>query len=156
MMAGSISESVAVIFVLTSSSKNSATLFSMAGSAPVDSPTSIMSVASAGKHSGAFSDPESGCPSRTLLPAFSTRASQKRRVQRIGRGLHRLHQRDAAGQQRAQNARELRDLVLQPDLAGDRQLHLDAVDASPARTRPVAHQRNRKIAHDQPAAKNTM
>ena len=50
MMAGSTSESVAVIFVFTSSSKNSAIEFSIAGSAPVDSPTSIMSVASPGKH----------------------------------------------------------------------------------------------------------
>src|SRR5664279_5584611 len=48
MMAGSTSERVAAMRVFTSSSKNSATLFSMAGSAPVDSPTSIMSMAKPG------------------------------------------------------------------------------------------------------------
>src|ERR1035437_9132754 len=72
MIAGSISERLAAILVLTSSSKNSATLLSMAGSAPVDSPTSIMSIASGGKILDCLSEPESGWPSRTLLPAAST------------------------------------------------------------------------------------
>src|ERR1039458_282913 len=71
MMAGSMSDRLAAILVLTSSSKNSATLLSMAGSAPVDSPTSIISMASGGKILDCLSEPESGWPSRTLLPAAS-------------------------------------------------------------------------------------
>src|ERR1700757_4443468 len=47
-MIGSISDSAAVKAVCTSSSKNSATEFSICGSAPVDSPTSIISIASSG------------------------------------------------------------------------------------------------------------
>ena len=65
MIAGSISDSAAPSRVCTSSSKNSATEPSIAGSAPVDSPTSIMSSASGGKTPVAFSDADSVCPSRT-------------------------------------------------------------------------------------------
>ena len=91
MMAGSISESVAVIRVLTSSSKNSATQFNIAGSAPVDSPTSIMSVASAGKHARAFKRAGKRLSFPTLLPAASTAVSQQRRVQGIRGCFHGLH-----------------------------------------------------------------
>ena len=48
-IAGSMRASEAVSAVCTSSSKNSATEFSICGNAPVDSPTSIISVDSSGK-----------------------------------------------------------------------------------------------------------
>ena len=43
----------------------------MTGSAPVDSPTSIISMDSAGKIPVLLSELDSACPSRTILPALS-------------------------------------------------------------------------------------
>src|SRR5258708_264460 len=75
-MIGSISDSEAVSAVCTSSSKNSATEFSICGSAPVDSPTSIIEVARSGNTFVFVSACHSGLPSRTLttdvFTAFAT------------------------------------------------------------------------------------
>src|ERR1700733_6700150 len=74
-MSGSISDSAAVNAVCTSSSKNSATEFSICGSAPVDSPTSIIDVASSGKtlvlSSACHSDLPSATPPPPVRPAFA-------------------------------------------------------------------------------------
>jgi hypothetical protein len=72
MMAGSISDSAAACACSRRPRRNSATLLSIAGSAPVDSPTSIMSMASGGKMPVACSEDDSDCPSRTSLPALSS------------------------------------------------------------------------------------
>ena len=74
-----------------------------------------------GKISVVLSDPESGCPSRTHLAGCSRRRASSSGVPANPAAVSmRLHQRNAAGQQRAQNARKLRHLILQPDLADDR------------------------------------
>ena len=50
-------------------------------------------------------------------------------------GFKRRHQRQAAGEQRGERAREERHLVLEPDFAEDRQPDADAVDKIPAALR---------------------
>ena len=65
-MAGSISASAAASAVATSSSKNSATEFSICGSAPVCSPTVIISAARSGNTPVCVSESARLLPSRTV------------------------------------------------------------------------------------------
>src|SRR5205814_2056020 len=69
---GSISAMAAARAVCTSSSKNSATEFSMGRSAPVLSPTSIISTAKSGKAAVFSRLLASGCPSLTRIAACAT------------------------------------------------------------------------------------
>ena len=59
---------------------------------------------------------------------FGKRILQQPGAERTGRRFQRLHQRNTAYQQRAQHPRELRDLILDPDLADQRQAQAPAVD----------------------------
>ena len=83
-MAGSISASAAASAVATSSSKNSATELSICGSAPVCSPTVIISVARSGKTPVLVSESARLLPSRTVVmddsTAFETRRDEMERA----------------------------------------------------------------------------
>ena len=94
--------------------------------------------------------PESDWPSRTILPALSSVLLQQRRAERIGGRLEALHQRDAAGQQRAQHARKLRHLVLDPDFAEQRVSASSRGRSSLARFRLAHQQRNSTTAPTRP------
>ena len=120
-IAGSISASAAVSAVATSSSKNSATEFSICGSAPVCSPTEIISVARSGNTFVSLSESARLLPSRTVAIDVNHRLRNPPRRNRTRRRLQRRHQRQPARQQRRKRARKQRHLVLQPDLAKHRQ-----------------------------------
>ena len=115
----------------------------------MDSPTSIMSMERPGKTLVV-------CERRRERLAFADRAGgpfesalEQQRPDRLGGGFKRLQQRNAADQQRAEDARKLRDLVFDPDLAEDGRAQFDRGRCFSRPEGAPAHRRNRKNASDQ-------
>ena len=121
-------------------------------------PTSIMSIDKAGKILVWRRRLRERLPFPHHLHRLSAAPSLKPRTQRIGRGIQRLQQRNAADEQRAQHARKLRHLILQPDLARHRNLQQKPVDQSRVRVRcprpPAEHEDSSRPADELRAARN--
>ena len=81
-------------------------LSSISSSAPVDSPTLIIWIGDVGHQPVCSSDSHSGCPSRTLPVTPSSSVSKTALPTARADELERGHERDPAGEQRAERARE--------------------------------------------------